>query len=93
MQKEHLRDKPAWPPLFHSGTTESKFRVRSAQSKPNLSAVTRSFATDARRILQTAEQRGSETWASSETTAFLQLKEYLGRQLHTGRMSIPISSS
>lgn len=76
--------------LFSSSCTESKFRVGSTCSKPILTAVMTS-ATDARRILQTAEQR--ETWASSETITLLQLKEYLRRRSRAGCMSTPISSS
>lgn len=73
--------------LLHSRGAESKFRARPAQS------AVRRFATDAKRILQTAQQRGRGTQASSETITLPQLKEYLGRQSDVGCMSIPISSS
>lgn len=73
--------------LLHSKGAESRFGARPAQS-----AVTR-LATDARRILQTAQQRWRGTQAISETITLLQLKEYLERQSDVGCMSIPISSS
>lgn len=90
--KRSTSEERSMPGLFSSRRTESKFRVRSMQSKPILTAVM-TFATDTRRILQTVEQRGRETCASSATITWLQLKEYLRRQSHAGCMSTPISSS